>query len=113
MTWPQTWPATLHPLVEARHDEREDVDPADAVTVLVPDEAVTVEAFQVRPDLLDAAQRWSGGVLVEVNGGPALLVARGVAGLGDYLVRRAGSAVTHAEPAAGFAQRYQPAEPTP
>lgn len=77
---------------------------------VLPDLAVTVQAFQLRPLTVAACAAWCGGVELLVNGGPALLVGGGVVGLGDYVVHRDGRYA--AEPAGGFAQRYTPAEPS-
>jgi|GEM_PF-4736393 len=89
--WIDSPPATCHPLDE--HG--------------APNTAVTVEVFPFRPDLVTACHAWAGGLLLTINGGPALLLpgAVGVVGLGDYVVKAAG--MPSAEPAAGFDQRYQ------
>lgn len=79
---------------------------------LVADTAVEVEVFQLRPLTVQDCARWCGGTVLHINGGPALLLsaAGGVVGLGDYVVHRDGG---HAgEPAATFAQRYRPVEPS-
>lgn len=72
----------------------------------------TVEVFQLRPDLVAEFVAWSGGQQLLLNGGPVVLLpgtapaASRLVGLGDYAVRDGDT--LRAEPAAGFAQRYQP-----
>ena len=97
MRHPTTWPAQLHPLVDAGEG------------ALTPDTSRTVEAFQLRADLLRAALAWTGGQLDISRGTPAVLLpgAAGRIELGDYAVRVGG--VLHAEPAAGFWTRWWPA----
>lgn len=71
-----------------------------------------VEVFQLRPDLVDEFVAWSDGALLQINGGPAVLLPgrapakNRFAGLGDFAVL-AGTSF-HAEPAAGFYARYRP-----
>lgn len=91
------WPYPHHP---CRPDEQGDG--------VVPDLDVVVEVFQLRPLTVSACAAWCGGAEVTVNGGAALLLDGGVVGLGDYVVHAGDRYV--AEPAAGFAQRYQPAQ---
>lgn len=106
----------MHPLVESRHDEREDVSDAQATTSLVPDPQRTVQLFQLRPDLVEACRSWCDGDLLILNGGPVVLVpgrgpsVRRLAGLGDYVVREGGA--FSAQSADGIAQRFQPVEQT-
>ena len=74
-----------------------------------------VEVFQLRPDLVDQLRAWARGEELFVNGGPAVLLpgttrfTTRLVGLGGFAVRADG--VFHAEPADGFYQRYQPADP--
>lgn len=91
------WPWPHHP---ARPDAA-----GDGLDV---DTSVTVEMFQLRPLTWQRAIAWCGGTPVTVNGGPAVLIGDGVAGLGDYVVADGES--FRAEQADGFHQRYQPAE---
>lgn len=86
-----TWPHPFHPV--------------DAETA--------VQVFQLRPDLVEHLRAWSGGQVVFVNGGPAVLLpgaapltAR-LVGLGDFAVHDNGA--FYREPADGFYRRYQPA----
>lgn len=70
----------------------------------------TVEAFQLRPDLVDAFLAWTGGTRLMLNGGPVVLLPGDapadtrLVGLGDFAVRDGDQ--LRAEPALGFAQRY-------
>lgn len=93
-------------------DDHEFPHPHHPVTVdgdeLVVDETVRVELFQLRPLNVDACAAWCRATPVLVNGGPALLVGKSVAGLGDYVAYRKGK--FSVEPAAGIASRYRPAE---
>lgn len=100
--WIEHPPARCHPLV------------ADEADRLQPDTSRTVEVFPLRPDLVQEFVAWTGGEVLVVNGGQAVLFDGQVAGLGDYAVRDADEAAhDHArrEPAGGFDQRYQLADP--
>lgn len=115
MTWPTSWPAPFHPLTLVRVDNR-DVPDAEAAHRLVPDETVTVTAFQLRPDLVEACAAWCDGtVLPAVNGGAAVLAggrgpaAQRIGGLGDVFVQL-GEQRYRAIPAAQIAAQYQPAD---
>lgn len=66
---------------------------------------VTVPAFQVRPLTVELAAAWCNAAVVMVNGGPALIVGGGVAGLGDFVVEVAAGDYV-AVPAAEMPQRY-------
>lgn len=93
----ETWPHPHHPVTDGE-----------------PDVPVTVEVFQLRPDLVAEFLGWSGGEELFVNGGPAVLLpgsrraADRIVGLGDYAVQDQMGRFT-AEPAAGWANRYIPA----
>lgn len=104
MRHPDTWPALLHPLTAA-----------DGSSALVADTSRTVEAFQLRADLVSEAVLWSAGQLDISRGTPAIVLpdGGGRVELGDYVVRPAGRAGDRAgqraEPAGGFWQRWCPA----
>ena len=72
-----------------------------------------VQVFQLRPDLVEQLRDWSGGQVVVVNGGPAVLLpgdtplTTRLVELGNFAVRD--GATFQAEPANGFYRRYQPA----
>ena len=89
------WPYPHHP-----------AGPDDHGDGLAVDTTVTVQFFQLRPTTWQRGIDWCDGTLIIVNGGPAVLVGGGVAGLGDY-VRRDGAAP---EPADGFNARFVPVE---
>lgn len=98
--WIDQPPASCHPLVE---DDR-------GKLAVDPDRTVLV--FPLRADLVDEFAAWTGGEVLVVNGGQAVIFDGQVAGLGDYAVRDAddhGELVGPArrEQAAGFDQRYQ------
>lgn len=105
MSWVERLPAPFHPLLPATDD---DPEPR-------PDTSRVVEVHQLRPDLVDALVEWCEGTQLTLNGGAVVLLpgrgssATRLVGLGDYAVRD--GATYRAEPAAGFAQRYTPAEP--
>ena len=90
-----TWPHPFHRLVDGKPGP-------------------LAEVFQLRPDLVEELRSWSGGQVVFINGGPAVLLpgaaplTRRLVGLGDFAVRADTGFL--AEPAAGFYQRYQPAD---
>lgn len=90
-----TWPHTFHPL---------DGESREAV-----------EVFQLRPDLVDQLVAWSGGELLVVNSGPAVLlpgetpVQTRLVSLGDFAVRLVDGSY-RPEPADGFWRRYRPAD---
>jgi hypothetical protein len=97
---PETWPAQLHPLI-----------PVVDSDVLVPDLDRTVEAFQLRADLVSDLVLWSAGQLDISRGTPAVVLpdGGGRVELGDYVVRPVGARRgQRAEPAAGFWQRFRP-----
>jgi hypothetical protein len=110
MRHPTTWPAPVHPLVEAG-TLPPGLDPVP-LSALVADPTRTVEAFQYRPDLTLDLVTWSGGVVGIVDGAPALLLRTGgVVRLGDYALRDNPDGDVRAEVAAGFWQRWSPADP--
>lgn len=88
--------------------------PLDADGQLIPD-GEPLELFLHRPDLTEDLLAWSGGTVLTLNGGPVILLpgtapaGQRLVGLGDHALRSA-SGQLRAEPADGFATRYQPAE---
>jgi hypothetical protein len=98
---PDTWPALLHPLL-----------PVAGSDALVVDLDRTLEAFQLRADLVSELVLWSAGQLDISRGTPAVVLPAGGGRveLGDYVVRPHGGdrAGQRAEPAAGFWQRWRP-----
>lgn len=79
----------------------------------IEDPAQTAEAFQLRPDRVEAFLSWTdGGEQLLINGGQAVLLpgtgtmVERLVGLGDFAVRPALGEL-YAEPAAGFWQRYE------
>ena len=54
---------------------------------LVADPSVTVWAHQLRPTNVADFLTWTDGLLFFANGGPVVLLAGQVAGLGDWAVR--------------------------
>lgn len=101
------WPWPHHPMrLVANVSLRRGAAPAEPR--LEPDLSVTVLAFQLRPLTVEGCAAWCGGSVAIVDGGPAVDLDDGErARLGDYVVEVDGH--FHAEPAAGFAQRFAPA----
>jgi hypothetical protein len=93
------WPWPHHPIT------------VDGDGVFEVDEAVSALGFQVRPLTVGAAADWCNGVVVMVNGGPAVLLsAGGVAGLGDFVVEDP-PAIFTAVAAVDMPHRYRAANP--
>lgn len=114
MRHPPTWPARLHPLVPADTlppEQGPDLQPLPP-GALVADTSRTVDAFQLRADLVSDLLAWSGGDVVISGGLPAVELPDGdLVHLGDYAVRDTPGGDPRAEPAAGFWQRWCPAAP--
>lgn len=112
MRHPHTWPTRLHPLVRADTLpplQGPDLPPLSPAA-LVADVSRSVEAWQLRADLVSDLLAATGGDVEIVNGAPALLLPDGqVVHLGDYVLRD--DTGFRAEAADGFWTRWCPAEP--
>ncbi len=87
--------------------------PLHPITKGQPDEAVTVYAYQLRPDTWSSAAAWCGGTrILDADGNQALalgtLNAADIAHLGDFMVLR--DTTYTVERADGFYQRFAPAD---